>query len=283
MTYFEFLLCFVVPPILVLTVFARPKARHWIGIGILAIITYVWTTPWDNYLVASGVWAYRPDQVSGLVLGYVPIEEYTFFGLQAILGSLWTLSLQRLTPVEGSDRPSRFTSLLAITLAWSLGPILAAVLGLASQIPTSDVVATHAWPPLPFGQANYLILILVWAVPVIIGQWVIGQSIFRKRFGVWALGWLVPTLYLSVSDSVAIAAGVWHILPTQSLGWLIPLGSAGLPFEEGVFFLVTSMLVTQGFVLVTAPQGAALTVETVRALLGRKGARHDHATPVSGQ
>lgn len=278
MTYFDFLLCFVVPPILVLAVFARPQARHWIGIGILCLITYAWTTPWDNYLVASGVWAYRPDQVSGLVLGFVPIEEYTFFGLQAVLGSLWTLSLQRLaTQSEGRDRGSRVGAVLAVVLAWSLGPGLSALLGLGMAESTATVVATHAWPPLPFGRANYLFLILVWALPVIVGQWFIGRRIFRQRFGVWALGWIVPTLYLSLSDSVAIAAGIWHILPEQSLGWLLPVGGDGLPFEEGLFFLVTSMLVTQGFVLISAPEGASLARQWARqlasTLLGRKGAK----------
>lgn len=277
MTYFNFLLCFIIPPILVLTVFARPQARHWAGIAILGLITYAWTTPWDNYLVASGVWAYRPDQVSGLVLGFVPIEEYTFFGLQAVLGSLWTLSLQRLVPLEGGDRPPRFGAALAVILAWSLGPALAAVLGLGLAGPTAEVIATHAWPPLPFGRANYLFLILVWALPVIVGQWFIGHRIFRQRFGVWALGWIVPTLYLSLSDSAAISAGIWHILPEQSLGWLLPIGGAGLPFEEGLFFMVTSMLVTQGFVLISAPQGASLARQWARQLAstlpGRKGAK----------
>ena len=88
--------------------------------------------------------------------------------------------------------------------------------------------------------------------------------------GIWAAGWIVPTLYLSASDAVAIAAGVWHILPAQSLNLMLPVGG-GLPIEEGLFFLVTSMLVTQGFLLVSAPEAAA----TVRGWLGAANRQHE--------
>ena len=271
MTYFDFLLFFVVPPIVVLAVWARPTARHGLAIAFLCAVTYIWTTPWDNYLVASGVWAYRPAQVSGLVLGFVPVEEYLFFGLQAILGSLWTLTLHRLA--QAADGTHRTPAALAIALAWTAGPILATALGVAGRPAIGSVESTQAWPPLPFGQANYLVLIGVWAIPVILGQWAIGARLFRSPLWVWALGWLVPTLYLSASDSVAIAAGVWHILPDQSLNLLLPLGQAGLPLEEAVFFLVTSMLVTQGFLLASVPEASAMFRGWLNGLTGGKGVR----------
>ncbi len=269
MTYFGFLLGFVLPPIVVLIGLARPTRRHWVGIAALAAITYAWTTPWDNYLVASGVWAYRPAQVSGLTLGFVPIEEYLFFGLQAILGSLWALTLRRLA--QETDRARLLASLVAIAAAWLSGPLLMGLIGSASPTAPGDTVAVDAWPALPFGQANYLILILVWAVPVIAGQWALGRRIFARPLWVWALGWLVPTLYLSASDSVAIGAGIWHILPDQSLNLLLPLGRAGLPLEEAVFFLVTSLLVTQGFLLVSEPRAA----DTLRGWLSAWSRRNE--------
>jgi len=265
MTYFAFLFLFIVPPIAALVWLARPTMRQWACIGVLALITYVWTTPWDNYLVASGVWAYRPEHVSGIVLGFVPVEEYLFFGLQAVLGSLWTLTLQRLARSE-IGRPG----LGLAAAAWLIGPLVATVSGVAGLAAVGDVVAAHAWSPLPFGQLNYLVLILVWAVPVIAGQWVIGRRVLARPLWVWAAGWIVPTLYLSASDAVAIAAGVWHILPAQSLNLMLPVGG-GLPIEEGLFFLVTSMLVTQGFLLVSAPEAAA----TVRGWLGAANRQHE--------
>ena len=48
------------------------------------MVAVLYTTPWDNYLVATGVWWYDPHLVAGLVLGWVPIEEYTFFILQTL-------------------------------------------------------------------------------------------------------------------------------------------------------------------------------------------------------
>ncbi|HRE29682.1 MAG TPA: lycopene cyclase domain-containing protein [Anaerolineales bacterium] len=261
MTYFQFLLLFLVPPILVLYILARPGRRHWSAIGILGIVTYVWTTPWDNYLVGSGVWAYPPEQVTGLKLGFVPIEEYTFFGLQAILGSLWTLSLQRLTATPDRAFAQRGLGLMA--LAWAIGPGLALALFSSAIGAGNPVVTTQEWPRLPFGQLNYLVLILAWALPVIVGQWVIGRFVFTRPIWVWALGWAVPALYLSLCDSFAISAGIWHILPDQSLSLLLPIGQAGLPFEEALFFIVSSVLVTQGYLLISAPEAGA----TVRGWL----------------
>lgn len=43
------------------------------------VLAVVYTAPWDNYLVATGVWSYNPGLVTGVTLGWVPIEEYTFF------------------------------------------------------------------------------------------------------------------------------------------------------------------------------------------------------------
>src|SRR6185503_20826468 len=75
-----------------------PGFRHgraiWTGIAIHVLLAVVYTTPWDNYLVATGVWYYNPRLVTGFVIGYVPIEEYTFFVLETILSGLcwWFLA-----------------------------------------------------------------------------------------------------------------------------------------------------------------------------------------------
>ncbi|MCX8063193.1 MAG: lycopene cyclase domain-containing protein, partial [Anaerolineales bacterium] len=82
MTYFGFLLRFLVVPIVILLFLTWRDARRyppmqyfqngrmvW-GIIVLHIaLAVIYTTPWDNYLVASGVWTYNPDLVSGIVLG----------------------------------------------------------------------------------------------------------------------------------------------------------------------------------------------------------------------
>jgi lycopene beta-cyclase len=82
MTYFTFLALFVGVPI-VLFLFlhwrdhangrTQPTALHsWPPfrvIALLCVVAFVYTTPWDNYLVATNVWWYNPALVTGIVFG----------------------------------------------------------------------------------------------------------------------------------------------------------------------------------------------------------------------
>ncbi|HLG68972.1 MAG TPA: lycopene cyclase domain-containing protein [Chloroflexota bacterium] len=97
MTYLQFLAVFVGIPILVLLLLLRRDLRSipWLAIAALCIVALAYTTPWDNLLVASGVWSYPKERVAGAILGAVPIEEYGFFVLQTILASLLTLLVIR--------------------------------------------------------------------------------------------------------------------------------------------------------------------------------------------
>lgn len=81
MTYPLFLVIFLLAPILALGVWWRHDIRQrWWQHAVLAIIiaTLLYTTPWDNYLVATRVWYYDTARVWNSVLGYVPLEEYLF-------------------------------------------------------------------------------------------------------------------------------------------------------------------------------------------------------------
>ncbi len=90
MTYWLFLALFVAGPTAMLALALRPHLtrRHWALIAIVVLVAVAYTTPWDNFLVASGVWTYDPHLVQGIVLGWVPIEEYAFFVLQSIFTGL---------------------------------------------------------------------------------------------------------------------------------------------------------------------------------------------------
>jgi len=79
-------LLFVVPTVVVGAILTLPRItrRELIGLILLPVLAVIWTTPWDNYLVASGVWRYDPTKVWNAVLGYVPLEEYLFFVLQSL-------------------------------------------------------------------------------------------------------------------------------------------------------------------------------------------------------
>jgi lycopene beta-cyclase len=99
MTYAAFLAFFLVPPILALAGWgiARHRLNRRLGLALLvtAGLAVVYTAPWDNLLLAQGVWSYPPGRVLGVTLGLVPIEEYTFFVLQVILVGLLAALLPR--------------------------------------------------------------------------------------------------------------------------------------------------------------------------------------------
>jgi lycopene beta-cyclase len=231
MTYLEFHLTFILPPILVLAVTIagplRRLRRSLLYIPALAAIAFVYTTPWDNYLVWRGVWGYGEGRVVG-TLGYVPLEEYAFFLLQPILTGLWLYHvLARTQPEASRDRDGLAAGVALYGALAALGLLMLA-LG---------------------GRALYGGLILAWAAPVLAGQWYLAAPSILARRRAFFVGVAVPTLYLWVADAFAISRGIWHIAPEFTLG----LAVAGLPFEEALFFLVTNLLVVQGLILFLDP------------------------------
>jgi lycopene cyclase domain-containing protein len=105
-------------------------------------------------------------------------------------------------------------------------------------------------PPLGLGNLTYLFLILVWALPIIVMQWLLGLDLFIKRWKVWLPGILIPTLWLTFADAFALGSKTWTIDPNQSLNFFLPFG---VPIEEGIFFLCTNTLVVQGMILFSMP------------------------------
>lgn len=93
----------------------------------------------------------------------------------------------------------------------------------------------------------YLNLVLIWAMPVIVLQWLLGFDILAKRWKVWLIGILIPTIYLTSVDAIALRSQSWTINATQATGALIPL--LDIPIEEGIFFLAINTLIVQGLIL----------------------------------
>jgi lycopene cyclase domain-containing protein len=247
MTYFGFLAGFVVLPITVLLVWwfynQRPSKNRFehirefpIGYSflLLAAIAVLYTTPWDNYLVATRVWWYDPALVLGITIGWVPIEEYLFFMMQPILGGLFLLFLLS----RRSIRPDR-EELKSGVRKWSLPLALTIwIVALAFLISGKP-------------SATYLGLELAWAMPVIILQLIFGADIIWRHRRMVLVAVFTLTIYLSLADAFAIQSGVWMINPMKSLGVL--LGGI-LPVEEFIFFLLTNTMVAFGFVLVWSPE-----------------------------
>jgi lycopene cyclase domain-containing protein len=232
MTYLQFHLVFLAPPLLVLGVLAARRWRRgaaardpaW-AFWLLPVIAFVYTTPWDNYLVARGVWTYPPGAVLATI-GYVPVEEYLFFLLQPILTGLW----YRLVRATGPDRPAPEAPEAARW--WGVGVFVTLTfMGVA-------LVAAG-------GHGLYLGLILAWASPVLAGMWWLAGARFWRHRRLLALAVGPPTLYLWIADRVAIGRGIWDITDATRTGAEL----LGLPVEEAVFFLVTNGLVAQGLLM----------------------------------
>lgn len=262
MTYFGVLATFILPPLLVLlalvptdvwrAVLGRGEIKYrraYAAVLLHVGIAVAYTTPWDNYLVATNVWWYDPALVTGLRLGWVPIEEYTFFVVQTLLTGLWALALMRWVFKPMPARPDdglRRRAVLVGAVVW-----VGAVAMFAS-----------GWQP-----GRYLALILVWALPPMLLQLLFGADILRANWKLTAAAILPPTLYLWLVDALAITDGTWTINPAMTTG--LKLGP--LPVEEMLFFLVTNVIITFGITLMLAEEGEGRLAEIAGRLRGRAG------------
>jgi lycopene cyclase domain-containing protein len=226
MTYLEFHLVFLLPPLLALLLWSRPKPPRVWAYLLMPLIAFLYTTPWDNYLVSRGVWGYPEGRVL-LRLGYVPLEEYLFFLLQPLLTGALLLRLAGSPPPSG---PGVFRVLGggAWLLVTALGVLLLA-LG---------------------GKALYLGLILAYFAPVFLLQWAFGGDLLWAWRRPLLLGVALPTLYLWFADGWAIREGIWWIAEAYTLG----PKAFGLPLEEMAFFLFTNLAVVQGLLLAWHPE-----------------------------
>jgi lycopene cyclase domain-containing protein len=236
-TYGSLLALFLAPP-LVLAAWANRRLDRrgapgspWGAVAALALVALVYTTPWDNYLVASGVWWYQPSLVNGLTFGWVPAEEYAFFVLQTLLTGLWTALLLRTCPAG-----SAFARLPGLRLAAAGAAVAFGVAG--------GAVLAAGWRP-----SVYAGLILAWGMIPLAVQFLHGADVLAKKGRVLVASVLVPTAYLWLVDGVALAGATWTLSPLQTTG----LALGPLPVEEMLFFLVTNGIVACGAVLLLLP------------------------------
>lgn len=92
MTYARFLALFLTLPLAVLLVLwwrHTVKRLPWKGVLQLLLVVYLATIPWDSMAVKHGLWDFPEGKTWGIRLGYLPLEEYLFFGLQTLLTGLW--------------------------------------------------------------------------------------------------------------------------------------------------------------------------------------------------
>ncbi|MCB9430397.1 MAG: lycopene cyclase domain-containing protein [Ardenticatenaceae bacterium] len=217
MTYFTFLLLFIGIPLTILLWLTwrdwRAGVRQpqrlagynpWWVLLAHVVVAVVYTTPWDNYLVATRVWWYDHNLVTGIVLGWVPIEEYTFFVVQTVLTGSWLLFWARRwrwwqTGAGWENGRLRLIAVLLLMAVWLANALILAL----------------GWQP-----GTYLALQLTWALIPIMIQLALGHfcgviahwspSPSCPPFPIWPPPMPLPsTPEPGPSD------------PAQSLGWLL--------------------------------------------------------------
>lgn len=225
MLYWEFVLLFVLAPVLVLGALSlrgRPVPRPYeAGIGLLVFVAICYTAPWEHYLIGRGVWGYGPPVLGRIWL--VPVEEYAFMVLQTILVGLWIAQFR--TPVDEGDG-----------VTWGQRAVGAGI-GL--------LVTSAGLAMLTVDATTYLGAILAWSGPVFALQWGFAWPVLARNWRRVLPAIAVPTLYLGTVDRYAIETGIWSISGQYTTGITV----LGLPVEEGAFFLVTTAFVVQGLVL----------------------------------
>ncbi len=249
MTYVQLLLIFVVMPTLALSALVLLDRRRTLGDGaraalwpklvtllVLMGVATLYTIPWDDHLISSGVWWYKPTLLAGAYIDHIPIEEVLFFPLQTLLIGVWWMWLTRsrlpasdAMEIRGAD--DRRTVALRVAVV---------ALGIALWFGALTVLRS-GWHP-----GTYLGWEIVWALPPLLLQILAGGGILWRQRLLVSLVVVPATLYLSCVDALAIHLHIWTIDPHQSLDVLI---GGQLPVEELLFFLVTSVLVSFGLVL----------------------------------
>lgn len=228
MSYLAFDVLLVALPAVLLLV-GTPWRRLVGPVAVLVPVALLWTAPWDEHLVRTGVWTYAPDAVLARV-GSVPAEEYGFVVLEVLLVGAWALRsgalpLPPVLPAGGRACRVRGT---ALWLGLSAAGVGLAVAG---------------------GHLRYLGLLLLWAGPPLALQRAVAGDVLAARRRVRLRTAAPCALWLCAADRLALAEGVWSIAPASSTG----LALLGLPAEEALFFALTCLLVTDGLLLAADP------------------------------
>lgn len=247
LTYGRFLLIFVIFPTIF---FAACILRNsgfeaniyrFLWVGVIALIAFIWTPIWDNYLVANGVWWYDTKLVWNIIIGVVPLEEYLFFVLQPIFVGVYLIAMTDLTISD--QRPKR--------MKFNLGVNVVSVIMIGALWSFSAAFFALFYGNPEYEHWTYLALIVVWSFPPVMLQAFWGMDIllhYRRLLGFVIIS---ATVYLSAADCIAIGiAGIWTIAESKSIGNVVP---NILPFEEAFFFLITNGMYNIYFLSIPFP------------------------------
>ncbi|SHK23039.1 lycopene cyclase domain-containing protein [Alicyclobacillus tolerans] len=270
MSYLSFLLTFILSANILLFLLLQKRKRgakydspiQWnhrnrrLLFILLFIIIILYTTPWDSFLIHKGVWNYHRNQVIGITVYGVPIEEITFYILQTILILQWFTLIQFNIPVLHPQMYSKWKTRLASIIIWVFW------FGIAI---TLYFVLNHRLS----SHLTYLSLLGSWALFPLGIQMLYNAKLLLANSKL--LFWVIfpPTLYLSVCDSVAIHQGIWYFHQSR----ILDLTVYGVPIEEIIFFLLTNTLVSWSAILVW-PKEKSIPPRNVKILTAFSDAPH---------
>ncbi|KNE90739.1 hypothetical protein PSTG_15845 [Puccinia striiformis f. sp. tritici PST-78] len=237
LTYWLFHVIFTLPPTFLLHLALRPmmSSRDTFRLKFLVTVAVAYTLPWDSYIIKNKAWGY-PDWSVLFTLFEVPIEEIFFFVIQTFFTTyIYTLFTIPIIPalyiLPGPNDLEYRSPIVWKLLRW--GPSLGFL-----------AVSTAAWFTCqPGHQLFYLSATGFWASPICGGLWALGgDHVIRRPYSIM-ISIIIPTLYLSFTDTIAIRNGTWFISPITSTGIFV---APHLPLEEFTFFAITNVLLVLG-------------------------------------
>ncbi|PLW29418.1 hypothetical protein PCASD_20374 [Puccinia coronata f. sp. avenae] len=237
LTYWLFHVIFTLPPTFLLHLALRPmmSSRDTFRLIFLVTVAVSYTLPWDSYIIKNKAWGY-PDWSVLFTLFEVPIEEIFFFIIQTFFTTyIYTLFTIPIIPalyiLPGPNDLERRSPIRWKLLRW--GPSMACF-----------TISSVAWVWCqPGTRLFYLSATGFWALPICGGLWALGgDHVIRRPYSVM-ISIIIPTIYLSFTDTIAIRNGTWFISPITSTGIFV---APDLPLEEFAFFAITNVLLVLG-------------------------------------
>lgn len=150
---------YTIPPALLLIVLLKPLLTRTDVYRLLLLVTIAvtYTTPWDSYLIFSGVWAYPSTAVLGPAPLGIPVEEFFFFIVQTCITGLLYVLFAKIT--VGQSVLARSMQRSPLT-RWAGTAVFSSlfIVGLCMIIHETT-------------RYMYMGLILVWSMPVITILW----------------------------------------------------------------------------------------------------------------
>ena len=237
MSYLGFHLAFNLPLLLVL--FFLSGKGFWPGemvlvmVGVLGIVV-AFTSPWDNWAVAKGIWDFPPERVR-FRIGRLPVEEYAFFVIQSVEVMLLSwIFLRWMAPPQSAPPPR-----------WIGDPQVMRQLCFLLVIWVGFGVALKEWPRRE-RRIHYAWHLFFWFIPVVLIQWIVaGPMLLAYAWNVFLPTFLIGS-YLCLADWYAIGQGIWYFDEKQITSKKI---GGVMPWEEAAFFYITSLLVAQTFLI----------------------------------